>query len=354
MTRLPDLPGVLSPAQVRATADSIAALQQPDGMILWFEGGHADPWNHTEAAMALLLAGQRREAERAFDWLASTQHQDGSWFTYYLVDGIEDPRRDSNVSTYVAVGAWHHWLITRDRGFAECVWPMVERGVAFALTLQQAGGEVLWSYDLDGSPGRFALLTGSSSLYLSLRCAIALARVLGYERPDWELAAVRLGSAIAYRSTTAFEPKVEWAMDWYYPVLCGAVRDGATDSWLGDRWGEFVLDGFGVRCVSTGDWVTAAETAELALTLDSVGRSDDARRLLTWVQYLREPEGSYWTGCVHPQEVHFPGGEHSSYTAAAVLLAADALGRFTPASGLFRGEGLPVLDVVPDLEPDYD
>ena len=43
--------------------DSIAALQLPSGMILWFPGGHADPWNHVEAAMALSVGGRVAEAE---------------------------------------------------------------------------------------------------------------------------------------------------------------------------------------------------------------------------------------------------------------------------------------------------
>ena len=367
MTRLPDLPGVLSWEQVEATADAIASQQQRGGMILWFPGGHADPWNHTEAAMALLLAGRRVEAERAYDWLASTQHDDGGWFMYYLAsaagsgdtaDGsVEDHRRDTNVSTYVAVGVFHHWRICRDREFVEWAWPMVSSAIDFALRLQQPGGEILWSREPHtDEPGRFALLTGSSSLYLSLRAALALAQVVGEVRPDWELAAVRLGSAVAFRNDVAFEPKDEWAMDWYYPVLAGALRGPAALDRLDTRWREFVMDGFGCRCIRTNDWITAAETAELVLTLDAVGRTDEARRLLTWVQYLREADGSYWTGCVHPQEVHFPGGEHSTYTAAAMLLAADALGEFTPASGLFRGEGLPVFELDPSYvgQPDPD
>ena len=51
--------------------------------------------------------------------------------------------------------------------------------------------------------------------------------------------------------------------------------------------------------------------------------------------------GSYWTGMVYPEEVTFPPLERSSYTAGAMILAADALSRATPASGIFRGEGLP-------------
>ena len=84
--------------------------------------------------------------------------------------------------------------------------------------------------------------------------------------------------------------------------------------------------------------VTASETAECVLALDACGRVDQARTQLTCVQYLREPDGSYGTGCVHPEEIHFPDGERTSYTAAVMLLASDALGGLTPASGLFRGE----------------
>lgn len=357
MARLPDLPGVLSPAQVSDTADVIASVQRRNGMIPWFDGGHADPWNHTEAAMALVVAGRRAEAARAFDWLASTQHDDGSWFTYYLDDGVEDPRRDTNVSTYVAVGAWHHFQVTGDTGFLEDVFPMVAAALEFALRLQRPGGEVLWSLEpSDGRPGEFALLTGSSSVLLALRCGVAIAEALGYERPEWELAALRLASAVAGREFDAFADKGRWAMDWYYPVLAGALVLDEASARLDERWGRFVLSGFGVRCVDDAHWVTAAETAECVLALDALGRASEARRLLTWVQYLREPDGSYWTGCVHPQEVHYPADEKSSYTAGAMVLAWDALARVTGGSGLFRGEGLPCVAVAAAdaLSPDWD
>jgi len=93
--------------------------------------------------------------------------------------------------------------------------------------------------------------------------------------------------------------------------------------------------------VSTGEWVTAAETAECVLALDALGRDAQARELFTWVQDLRNDDGSYWTGMVYPEEATYPPLERSTYTAGAMVLAADALGRCTPASGLFRGEGLP-------------
>ena len=66
MTNIPHIEGVLSADEVVRTAESIAALQLDSGMIPWFEGGHCDPWNHVETAMALDVAGLHREAERAY------------------------------------------------------------------------------------------------------------------------------------------------------------------------------------------------------------------------------------------------------------------------------------------------
>ena len=347
----PDTSTRLRPIEVAATVDSIAAWQLADGMIPWFPGGHCDPWNHVEAAMALTLGGRVAEAERAYGWLAATQHPSGAWFNYYLDGAIEDYRLDTNVIAYVATGVWQHYLVTRDHSFLTAMWPVVERAVEFVLRLQQPGGEVLWSIEPDGvTPGQFALLTGSSSIYHSLRCAIAIAEHLGHERPEWELAAGNLATAVAFKEER-FEPKERWAMDWYYPVLSGALTGRAARTRIADRWDEFVMDGLGVRCVSDNPWVTAAETAECAMALCTIGMEDEAADLLTWAQHLRDDDGAYWTGCVHPQCVRFPGGERTTYTSAAVVLADAVLNGTGPTARLFRGEGLPVgllSDPIPD------
>ena len=195
-------------------------------MIPWFPGGHADPWNHVEAAMALTLGDRHAEAERAFQWLVDLQRPDGSWHQYYLADRVEQDKLDANVIAYVAAGVWHRWLCTRDRGFVETLWPVVERAIDWVLDLQTPRGEILWARHADGTPWSFALLTGSSSICHSLRCAIALAELLGHERPDWELSAARLAHVIRH-VPDAFSPKHRWAMDWYYPVLAGVVLGDA-------------------------------------------------------------------------------------------------------------------------------
>lgn len=340
---LADVPGIVTAAELQQTVDAIAEWQLPSGMIPWFPGGHADPWNHVEAAMALTLGGRHAEAEAAYGWLRSIQRPDGSWHQYYLADGVEQDKLDANVCAYIAAGVWHRWLCTSDRGFAEEMWPVVEAAIDFVLDLQTPRGEILWARHADGTPWSFALLTGSASICHSLRCAIALAELLGHERPDWELSAARLTHVVRH-VPEAFAPKARWAMDWYYPVLAGVmVGDDAVER-LASRHKAFVIDERGVRCVSDRPWVTVAETCEYALAQLASGNRDVATDLFRWAQQYRTGDGRYWTGTVFPDESRFPAGERSTYTASAVVLAADGLSGGSPASGLFtrHDEVLPV------------
>lgn len=346
--QVPEVEGILTQAQILETVDAIAEWQLPNGMIPWYPGGHADPWNHVEAAMALAIGGRRADAERAYQWLADIQRPDGSWHQYYLADGIEQDKLDANTIAYVAAGVWHHWLLTSDQGFLEKMWPVVERAIDFVLDLQNPGGEIVWARHADGTPWSFALLTGSSSICHSLRCAIAIAEQTGHERPDWELSAARLAHVIrehcAGDAPDAFAPKHRWAMDWYYPVLTGVVTGDDGLARLRERHDTFVVEGMGVRCVSDRPWITAAETCECLLAYLSLGERDTALTLLRWAQDLRAQQGRYWTGIVFPEMVNFPGGEQSTYTAASIVLAADALSGATPASHLFIDhDALPAL-----------
>ena len=314
----------MTPGELAATVDTIAAAQQADGMVPWFPGGHGDPWNHIEAAMALDTGGRRREAEAAYAWLVATQRPDGAWHQYYREGRVTETTLDANVTAYVATGVWHHFLATSDAGFLESMWPVVEAAIGFVLALQTGRGEVIWARHADGTPWPFALLTASSSTFASLRCALAAARWLGHERPAWEGAAAALGRVIT-TEPGAFLPKDRWSMDWYYPVLAGIVTGDAARDRLATGYDRFVMDGLGVRCVADKDWVTAAETSECAMAHLIAGAAGTAARLLDWAGHLRHPDGSWFTGMVHPQRDHFPAGERSTYTAAAVTLTAAAL-----------------------------
>jgi hypothetical protein len=344
-SKLPEVAGIITGAQIAQTVDAIVSVQQPDGNIPWVPGGHTDPWNLVEAAMALDIGGRFAEAERAYEWLRGMQHFGGSWHAYYQGDGVKEHTLDTNVTCYVANGVWHHYLATGDTGFLSELFPMVERAIDFALDNQHPTGEIEWDADPERIEGKGALLTGSSSIYSSLRCAIAAAERLGRERPDWELSLGSLAIAIAHRPER-FLDKERWAMDWYYPILAGILRGHAAEARVASRWNTFVVAGRGVRCVSDQPWITAAETCELVMALDAIGLHDRAHDLFTWVQFLRHDDGSYWTGMNFADDRFDEWGdyftaEQPTWNSAAVVLAANALGGSGPTAGLFRGEGLP-------------
>jgi hypothetical protein len=341
---LPTVPSVMSAAQVAQTVDAIAAHQLPDGNIPWTPGGHTDPWNLVEAAMALDVGGYHVAAANAFDWLRRRQRPDGAWHAYYIGDEIEERALDTNVTCYIANGVWHHYLATGDTGFLEEFFPVVERAIDFALDHQHPTGEIEWDADPDRVEGKGALLAGSSSIWSSLRCAIASAGRLGHERPDWELSLGSLAIAIVHRPER-FLDKNRWAMDWYYPLLGGALRGHAAHARLARGWETFVAEGRGVRCVSDQPWITAAETCEAAIALYSIGLHERALELFTWIQFLRHEDGGYWTGANFEHGFDTDGElypvEQPTWNSAAVVLAANVLGGTGPTSGLLRGEGLP-------------
>jgi len=346
---LPELPGVITAADVTETAEAIADWQLASGMIPWYPGGHADVWNHVEAAMALDIAGLHDAASRGYQWLVDTQRPDGAWHQYYLADRIEQDKLDANCVAYSAAGVWHHWLLTGDRGFLDTMWPVVDAAIEFVLDLQTPRGEIRWARHADGTPWTFALLTGSSSMVHSLRCAVAVATELGHERPDWELGAARLAHVIR-TEPDAFAPKRRWAMDWYYPVLAGVLRDDEGRARLASRADEFELEDKGVRCVSDRPWVTTAETCECAIAYLGVGERTKASALVEAIAANRCDDGHYVTGVVFPQGVTFPEDERSTYSDAAVVLAVDALSGATAASSLFVDhDSLPeLIDVTVD------
>jgi hypothetical protein len=321
------------------TGRSIAAAQRGDGAVPWPDG-HVDPWDHVECLMALSACGLTAAARLGYQWLRETQRPDGSWPRTTggpgtaSPDTVADRAAESHHAAYLAVGVWHEYLVTGDRKFTERMWPAVRAATGWVLGLQTPRGEIAWERDAAGQPGEYALLSGCASTLQGLRCAILLASLAGDPQPDWELAADQLGHVIACHPE-AFADKSRFAMDWYYPVLGGALRGTAAADRLARSWAPFVVPGLGVRCVSDQPWVTVAETCELVIALDACGQRARAREVFDTVGRLRHADGSYWTGWQYADKALFPV-ERSCWTSAAVVLAADALSGFSGGAGLFR------------------
>ena len=333
---------------LRPTVQFILDCQRGSGEIPWFEGGYTDPWDHVESAMGLSIGGELEAAGRAYAWLARMQLDDGSWWASYRGEEVDNPqRRESNFVAYIAAGVWHHYLVSGDCNFLRAMWPMVDKAIGFVVSLQTEHGDIYWKVDAQGVPEDDALVTGCSSIYKSLECAHNIATTLGEDRPQWLVARDRLGVALRHkpeRFDRTWESKARYSMDWFYPVLSGALTEVEARARLAERWDEFVEDKLGCRCVSDQPWVTVAESCELVMALLAAGDHARAVEVYSWLHQWRSGDGSYWTGYQMVEDLLWPD-EKPTWTAGAILLAADALTEHTAASKLFCSVHL--LDATP-------
>jgi hypothetical protein len=324
-----------SPIDMDLVAGLIVKTQKKSGEIPWCDGEKTDPWDHVEAAMGLSLGGYLEEARRAYEWLAQIQLGDGSWYTAYVNGVPVDRTRDTNLSSYIAVGVFHHYLITGDLIFLKKMWPTITSAINFVLDLQAPDGEIYWAISPQGRVDSTALLTGSSSVYMSIKCALAIARLLHENMSVWERGLVRLRHAIVNLPDHFNKDKFRYSMDWFYPILSGAVTGRMAEQRIDTFWDKFVIKNKGVRCVSDRPWVTVAETCELSLALSAMGNMHLSETVFSWIQNKTNPDGSYWCGFTCPDMTIWPK-DKSTWTNAAVLIAADAIYKHTAACRLFN------------------
>lgn len=352
----------LTSEQVCETGLFIARLQGEDGALPWFVGGQWDAWNHTEALMGLTIAAHvSREtgsprvnhaaeqlSERArlgLQHLRETQREDGSWPMRVRDGVVEQDESDTNQCAYPAVGVWHLALVTGagrgdgpDRGILAENWPMVRAAIRHVLTAQRDDGTIAWAINRRGGLGDHALLTGNASILQSLWAAAAIADTLGHidDAASWRESGARLAAAV--RQVELFADRRRFSMDWFYPVLGGALVGDHAATHLRRDWDRFVIEGQGVRCVDDRPWVTGGESAELVMALcclDGTPHEDRARRearaVFADLQHTRDTSGGYWTGYVVDDDAVWPV-EQTGWSAGAMLLAADALDGLTPAA----------------------
>ena len=317
--------------------DYILKVQMADGSISWEKDKKLDPWDHIEAAMGLVIGGKEAEARSAFIWLKENQEEDGSWFAEYLKGIPSSKRKESNFTAYVATGLWHNYLITKNKSLLEEMFSTLDLAMKFVISLQTSYGDIQWAKEnnqiLDDS-----LITGCSSIYKSLDCAIPIYSILGKKTEDLVQAKKLLKTCLlenAERFDRSWKSKKRYSMDWYYPVMCGVVKGNEAEERIRSRWDEFIVSGMGCKCVQEEPWVTVAESSELVVTLVAIEDTDKAKELFDWLHQWRDPKDNlYWTGYVYTDRKYWPI-EKPTWTAGAVLLAADSLFAFTNGSKLF-------------------
>ncbi|MEM9725624.1 MAG: prenyltransferase [Pseudomonadota bacterium] len=331
-------------ARLSPAVDRILEIQEPDGAIPWFEDGPWDPWNHVEAAMALSVMGHGAAADAAYACLQERQDADGSWLGEYgsalpMSDRLHIARqpapafKDANFIAYPTVGVWHRLVIDGDLAAARAAWPMVDAALRFVLTLQGPEGDVSWCAEAQGSDVDDALLAGNACIAKSLECGIALGRAVDAPVAEFVAARRRLLAAMRARPER-FDRRgagARYAMDWYYPALCGVLTPAEGRERLRAGWAGFVLADRGSRCVADEPWATVAESAELALALAAVEEPALAREVFEAQFKTVDALGRFWMGWQSEEEIFWPQ-EQPAWTQGAMILAADALFELSPAS----------------------
>ena len=339
---MPEVPGILTSAEVLATAPRHrrgAAARRHDPVVPRRplrpveprRGGHGPD---------RVRAGRRGRWRPTAGWpSASCPTAAGSTTT--RATRVKDPRLDTNVCAYLAAGAWHHHLITGDVEFLGELWPTIEAGIDFILRWQQPDGSVLWSLDSAGRPEGYALLD-RVVVHLPLP---ALRRGRGRvpgQGPPGLGAGRRPPGPRRGPSPRRLRPQGRVRHGLVLPDALGRPRGrggpapprrGVVDLRHGGPRRALRLDG-GLGHGGRDGRVRAGPRRA------GHGRPRP-RPLRGRARTCVWPTGRTGPGWSTPRRRPFPSDERTTYTFAAMVLAADALSSTTPAAGLFRGECLP-------------
>jgi hypothetical protein len=88
--------------------------------------------------------------------------------------------------------------------------------------------------------------------------------------------------------------------------------------------------------VSDRPWITVAETSELIITLNKIDEIKKAKDLFEKVSELKDHKDNiFWMGYVFDDEKYWPI-EKPTWTAAAYILASNALCGFTSSGDFFK------------------
>jgi hypothetical protein len=321
-----------------AIAIYVLNQQLKSGVIPSNDDGSFDPWDFIESITALNFIFKQEEAKKSFRWLKANQNEDGSWFSKYSSSGEPiETNKPTHFSSYISVGLLHYYKTFSDLDFLEEMWPSLKKATNFSIKHQTQKGTIPWSIDSKGDIENDYLITASSSILKSLECASAIEKILNLDlNPDWIMAYELLSNALRHPKGLfdLQKDRSNFSMDSYYPVISGCLNKNEIEEAIQQTLNNFYEDGLGIKCVREEPWITVAETNEFVIALVIGNKKDLAKKILLESTLISDKNNIPYMGWQYKEKIFWPN-EKPTWTAAAMLLAADAVFGYTSAADLF-------------------
>ena len=151
---------------------------------------------------------------------------------------------------YISVAALHYFKIFSDREKLIELWETIYKAINFSINLQNPNGTIPWSVDKNNKIEEDFLLTGSSSILKSIECAIKISRILEKkENKSWMRAYKSLAQAVKNPNGLfdLTQDRSRFSMDWYYPIISGALSSKERDLYIQKIFKDFYVDGLGIK-----------------------------------------------------------------------------------------------------------
>ena len=323
-------------------AKSIKTNQLDSGAIPSNADLSHDPWDHIEAIMGLNFLKDKESSDLAFKWLKNNQNKDGSWYAKYSNNDPIELNKPTHFGPYISVAALHYFKIFSDKDKLFELWETIKSAIDFSIDLQNSNGTIPWSIDKNNEIENDFLLTGSSSILKSLECAIAISKILDLDSNEkWTKAYESLAYAVR-NPEGLFDKKTDrsrFSMDSYYPIISGVLLDYEKEKYIKKIFKDFYVEGIGVKCVVDEPWVTVAETSEFIISLVISNELEEAKKILVEVMNISDSNDIPYMGWQYVENIFWPE-EKPSWTAAALILAADSIFDFSPGSDILKDNQL--------------
>ena len=319
-------------------AKSIKTNQLDSGAIPSNADLSHDPWDHIEAIMGLNFLRDKESSDLALKWLKNNQNKDGSWYAKYSNNDPIELNKPTHFGPYISVAALHYYKIFSDKDKLLELWETIDSAIDFSLNLQDSNGTIPWSVDKNNQIENDFLLTGASSILKSLECAIAISKILDLDSNKKWIKAYELLAYAIKNPKGLFDKTIDrsrFSMDWYYPIISGVLSDSEKDKYIKKIYKDFYIEGIGVKCVVEEPWVTVAETSEFIVSLVISNEIEEAKKLLIEVMNISDLNDIPYMGWQYEENIFWPE-EKPSWTAAALILAADSIYDFSSGSDILK------------------